>query len=411
DGDGRDANAADPGDWITSAEASASTGPFFGCDIDNSSWHGSHVAGTIAAVSNNAAGVAGVNWTSKILPVRVIGKCGGALSDIADGVRWAAGVAVPNAPANLNPAKVINMSLGGDRVCSVTMQSAIDAATAAGAIVVVAAGNSNADLANEEPASCNNVLPVTSITSSGARSNTSSFGGGAFIAAPGVGILSTVNTGSQSPVASPGGDSYTSYSGTSMATPHVAGVVGLLRAANPTITIAKIRAALAASAVPFVSPINPQCYGNTCGAGMLDAAGALSAATSTTPQIFFVTKSARARERQTIQFFVERVGDATLAASVNYATAGGTATSGSDFTPASGTLNWAAGESGRKSFSVTLLSDAVADPSETFTVNLSAPVNVTILGSASATVEIGDVLACTPTPLTASYTEPTTAVG
>ena len=72
---GRDADPSDPGDWITSAENAS--GFFAGCGVSNSSWHGTHVAGTIGAASNNGFGVAGINWVSKILPVRVLGKCGG----------------------------------------------------------------------------------------------------------------------------------------------------------------------------------------------------------------------------------------------------------------------------------------------------------------------------------------------
>ncbi|HEY6075015.1 MAG TPA: S8 family serine peptidase, partial [Anaerolineales bacterium] len=98
DGNGRDADPSDPGDWITSAEASS--GFFTGCPVDNSSWHGTHTAGTVGAASNNATGVAGINWTSRILPVRVLGKCGGYTSDIADGMRWAAGLPVAGVPAN-----------------------------------------------------------------------------------------------------------------------------------------------------------------------------------------------------------------------------------------------------------------------------------------------------------------------
>ena len=146
DGDGRDADPSDPGDWITAAEdAGTAAGGFFtGCanpaaggQVSNSSWHGTHVAGTIGAQGNNAIGVAGINWSSRILPVRVLGKCGGYTSDIVDGSRWAAGLAVAGVPANANPAKVLNLSLGGSGTCSVAYQNAFDAIVAAGAVVVV----------------------------------------------------------------------------------------------------------------------------------------------------------------------------------------------------------------------------------------------------------------------------------
>src|SRR4030042_5320443 len=111
DGGGRGGDPSDPGDWITSAESAS--GFFAGCYPGNSSWHGTHTAGTIGASGNNSLGVAGIDWNTKILPVRVLGKCGGDTSDIVDGMRWAAGLTVSGAPANANPAKVISISLGG----------------------------------------------------------------------------------------------------------------------------------------------------------------------------------------------------------------------------------------------------------------------------------------------------------
>ncbi|MBK5206972.1 MAG: S8 family serine peptidase, partial [Polaromonas sp.] len=106
DGDGRDSDASDPGDW-TLAGACNSTSP-----ASDSSWHGTHVAGTIAAVTNNGIGVAGVAFGAKVLPVRVLGVCGGYASDVAAGMRWAAGLSVPGVPANPNRAKVLTLSLG-----------------------------------------------------------------------------------------------------------------------------------------------------------------------------------------------------------------------------------------------------------------------------------------------------------
>ncbi|HET7033544.1 MAG TPA: S8 family serine peptidase, partial [Casimicrobiaceae bacterium] len=161
DGDARDADPSDPGDWITSAESAS--GFFAGCPVQNSSFHGTHVAGTIGAASNNATGVAGINWVSRILPVRVLGKCGGFTSDIVDAIRWAVGIAVPGVPANPNPARVLNMSFGGyacdingaNCACDAASQSAIDDAVAAGAIPVVAAGNSNRPAVESSPGDCN----------------------------------------------------------------------------------------------------------------------------------------------------------------------------------------------------------------------------------------------------------------
>jgi serine protease len=410
DGDGRDTDAADPGDWITSGESAS--GFFQGCPVENSSWHGSHVAGTIAAVTNNAVGAAGINWSARIVPVRVLGKCGGFTSDIVDGIRWAAGLSVPAAPANANPVRVINMSLGGPGTCSTVEQDAIDAVVAAGVVVVVAAGNSNADLTQYSPASCNNVLAVSSITSNGARSNFSNFGASAFIAAPGSSVRSTLNTGTTTPVASPAGDTYDDYNGTSMASPHVAGVVGLMLAINPALTVAEIRTKLAAAAEPFVIPASGlRCYGNTCGAGMLDAARAVALAADNTPRVAWVTKSARAAEGTTVALIVERSGTASAAASVAFATTAGSAGDGTDFTVTSGTINWAAGESGKKTISVAIAPDAAIEADETFTVTLSSPSGVTIYGAATATVDIRDTTACAPTPLPVSYTAAATAFG
>ncbi len=147
DGTARDADPTDPGDWITAAESAS--GYFAGCQSHISTWHGTHVAGTIGAASNNGTGVAGINWVSKILPLRVLGKCGGYTSDIIDAIRWAAGISVPNVPANAFPARVMNLSLGGYACdgngqncgCGAASQSAINAAVAAGSVVVVSAGN------------------------------------------------------------------------------------------------------------------------------------------------------------------------------------------------------------------------------------------------------------------------------
>src|SRR5690606_7514122 len=120
-----------------------------------SSWHGTHVAGTIAAVTNNGIGVAGVAYNAKVVPVRVLGKCGGLTSDIADAIVWASGGSVTGVPSNPYPADVINMSLGGGGSCSSTTQAAINTARSNGTVVVVAAGNENTNASNSNPANCN----------------------------------------------------------------------------------------------------------------------------------------------------------------------------------------------------------------------------------------------------------------
>ena len=259
DGDGRDSNPLDSSNVV----------------------HGTHVAGTIAAVTNNGSGVAGVAYNAKVVPVRVLGNQGfGSDSDIADAIVWASGGTVAGVPANANPAEVINMSLGGDAPCSETpaYQAAINTAIANGSVVVAAAGNSNIDVAGATPASCDGVISVAASNKSGARSYYSSWGASIDITAPGGaqsfegdpnGILSTVaNNG------------YGYMQGTSMASPHVAGVIALMQAAAPTPkTSAQIQSILASTARPI--PAN-KCTGG-CGPGLIDAAAAVAAAAGTTP--------------------------------------------------------------------------------------------------------------------------------
>lgn len=266
DGDGRDGDASDPGDY--------------GCHGAASSWHGTHVAGTIGATSNNGFGVTGINWNSKIQPVRVLGRCGGYTSDIVDGMRWAAGIPVAGVPANPTPAKVENLSLGGSGACSSTFQSAVNDVLAQGTVVVVAAGNSNEDASNTQPASCSGVIAVAATTRNGGRASYSNFGGSVTIAAPGGGgsdgILSTLNSGTTTP----GADSYAWYQGTSMATPHVSGVASLMLSIDPTQTPAQIAQRLRQTARAFPTGTGSDCTTSTCGAGIVDAGAAVSGLSS-----------------------------------------------------------------------------------------------------------------------------------
>lgn len=260
DGNGRDNNPADEGDWNSTS----------GCATSNSSWHGTHVAGTVAAVTNNTTGVAGTAFNAKVVPVRVLGRCGGSLSDIADAIIWASGGTVSGEPANPNAAEVINMSLGGGGTCSSTMQSAINGAVSRGTTVVVAAGNSAANVSGSLPANCANVIAVAATTSAGAKASYSNYGSGIDVSAPGSGILSTLNSGTTTP----GNASYASYNGTSMAAPHVAGVVALVQSVAPTtLTPAAVETLLknTARALPGA------CSGG-CGAGIVDADAAVTAA-------------------------------------------------------------------------------------------------------------------------------------
>lgn len=269
DGDGRDADARDPGDWVEANQCGGSHAP------EASSWHGTHVAGTVAAVSNNGRGVAGTAPAARILPVRVLGTCGGYMSDIADALVWAAGGSVAGVPDNAHPAEVINLSLGGKGTCSSLLQGAIDTAVARGATIVVAAGNSNANASNASPANCQQVIAVGANDSAGKRSiwsavQQSNYGAVVDLAAPGSDILSTLNTGSKGPSA----ESYAYYGGTSMAAPHVAGVVAMVQeVSEPTRTPAQVEALLKATVTPF--PKEPD---RAIGAGIVNAQAAVDAA-------------------------------------------------------------------------------------------------------------------------------------
>lgn len=274
DGNGRDADALDPGDWNTVGA---------NCDVTNSSWHGTRVAGVIAAVGNNSTGIIGLAYGARILPVRVMGVCGGYLSDVAAGIQWAAGLAVPGVPTNTtHVAKVINLSLGSVGACSVTYQTAITDARTAGSVVVVATGNEGGTTITQ-PASCTGVIAVTAHTRLGDSADYANVGTGTTISAPGGGdgfnivgdgslVYTTSNTGLTGPLA----DSYRGGMGTSFAAPHVAAVAALLFQIKPTISPAQVQTYLTSTARPF--PTGTYCVGRSdCGAGLLDAFKAVDA--------------------------------------------------------------------------------------------------------------------------------------
>lgn len=273
DGGGRDSNALDPGDWVTSTELTAHPD----CVAkDNSSWHGTFIAGMIAASGDNLQGIAGINGQARILPVRVLGKCGGVISDITDGMRWAAGLPVSGVSNNPYPAKIINLSVDGTGTCSNTEQAAINAVTAAGVTVVVAAGNDSGNVANYSPANCNGVITVAATTINGILTSYTNTGSKVAISAPGGEyypdeILSTSNTG----VTGPGSDNYVSYIGTSFATAAVSGVASLILTVRPELTPADVRTVLTTSATQIT---DSACNGGVCGAGIVNAGAAVSAA-------------------------------------------------------------------------------------------------------------------------------------
>ncbi len=293
DGDGRDPDASDPGDWITSSEAGSGRYPL--CPAEDSSWHGSFIAGEIAAATHNGVGVAGVGWDTRVQPVRVSGKCGAWLSDVVEGIRWAAGLPVSGVPTNPTPARVINVSFGGSSSCNSAYQTAIDDAGAAGSLVVVAAGNENGALTR--PADCAGVLAVGAARQDGLKTYYSSYGPNVGIMAPGgpgaadsgPRLYSTSNAGKRGPAES----IYDSKDGTSFATPLAAGVAALMLSVNPALTPAQLVSRIQSGARPFPSsavypscnvstPLNSacNCTRETCGPGLLDADRALQLATS-----------------------------------------------------------------------------------------------------------------------------------
>lgn len=237
-----------------------------------SSWHGTHVAGTIAAASNNGVGVAGVSWNAKVLPVRVLGKTGGSTIDIAAGINWAAGGSVPGTRINTNVARVLNLSLGGDGPPSQAYQTVIDAAVARGAIVVVAAGNEDADTTNKRPCNQSNVICVAGTDLRGKATGYTNYGDAVTVSAPG-GATDRDDDGDGKPdgvLSTIGGGAYARMQGTSMASPHVAGLVALLKSVRPSLTHGQARDALVASATPVSNCMT------ACGAGNVDAARALA---------------------------------------------------------------------------------------------------------------------------------------
>ncbi|HEY6125376.1 MAG TPA: S8 family peptidase, partial [Steroidobacteraceae bacterium] len=275
DGNGRDSDASDPGDWINAGECAPGDPAAF----EASSWHGTHVAGTIAALTNNSSGVAGVAFNAKVVPARVLGKCGGYTSDIADAIVWTSGGTVSGVPANANPAKVLSISLGGGGACGTTTQNAINSARSRGASVVVAAGNSNANASNFSPANCTGVVTVAAVGRNGGKASYSNFGATVEVAAPGGSggansVLSTLNSGSTGP----GADNYALYNGTSMATPHVSGVVALMLSVKPTLTPDQVTSILQSTARAFPATCSQ------CGSGIVNANAAVDAAIGgTTP--------------------------------------------------------------------------------------------------------------------------------
>jgi serine protease len=279
DGDGRDSDASDPGDWTEAGECYNYFNP--------SSWHGTHVTGIIAASGEDGHGIAGVNWRTRVLPVRVLGKCGGTDDDIVAGMMWAAGIHVPGVPDNPNPAQVINLSLGGPGdSCPSQYHQAIQKIVTRGVLVVVAAGNDSSEDFYSVPANCFDVFSVVATNPSGelpAYTNKHIFTVSTAISAPGGdmkwvdgigythkedGIFSTINLGPKKPQ----GDDYAWDEGTSMAAPHVSGIASLVLAVNPNLSGVELQPLLRFASRPFSKGSDCDYYlSSICGSGIADA--------------------------------------------------------------------------------------------------------------------------------------------
>lgn len=295
--DGRAAGGWDLGDWTTGSKYLASNG---GCvdsthPAEDSSWHGTHVFGTAGGEkTNNSTGMVGTAFGAKVLPVRVLGHCGGYDSDIADAITWASGGHVDGVPDNTHPAQVISMSLGGSGTCtsSTVTGRAISGAIGRGATVVVAAGNSNANVSGFSPASCPGVVAVAATGITSRRAYYSNYGKGITLAAPGGGVYANDgSSGSQattgfiwstidSGTTTPAGSTYGGMAGTSQATPHVAGAVALMQSyrlalGKSLLSSSQITSLLKSTATaPHVAASGSK----PIGAGILNAYAAVQAA-------------------------------------------------------------------------------------------------------------------------------------
>lgn len=268
DGDGRDSDPSDsamvPKNGICSNGRKAES---------YMRWHGTHIAGTIAASANNKIGMSGISPNAKILPVRAFGPCGTRFSDVTDAIKWAGGLKVQDTPENRYPAQVINLSFGSylnsGSKCFKGYQDIFDELHAKGIVVVASAGNKNLDVKYFTPANCNHVISVSSTTRMGERP-VASYGSSVSISAPGgthapnQGIFSTFNTG----MISVGEHNYSENAGTSMAAPHISAIAALAKSVNPDATPDRILSAMQKSAQN--RPIQ-NCDQYSCGPGIVDA--------------------------------------------------------------------------------------------------------------------------------------------
>lgn len=289
DGDGRDSDFSDPGDGHASTTCSDGSS-------SASSWHGSKIAGIVGATTNNAVGVAGINRDVRVVTVRVAGPCGALVSDIVDGMRWAAGLTVEGLPLNPHPVRVINLSFGSANTDCSPYQDTINELADAGVLVIAAGGNEDGGVVNR-PARCSGVLGVGAVQRNGAKTSYASVGAEIGITTTGGdfgvdgGIVTTSNDGTTAP----GGAVYEGTYGTSFSTPIVTGVASLMLAVNPDLSRDQLIDGLKSTARAHVSTAGlPSCEAGTaqgacncttatCGAGLLDASAALAYAEARIP--------------------------------------------------------------------------------------------------------------------------------
>lgn len=268
DGDGRDGDASDPGDWCSGGR--------------DSSWHGTKIAGIVGAVTNNGMGVSSVAPGVTVVPVRTQGQCNSAVPrDIVEGLTWATGGNVAGVPANPTPAKVATISTLGSGACPSDLQDAINGARARGAVVISSAGNDDhGDAGARWPSNCNGVITVTGTDARGDLASYANVGSVVALAAPGgecngskgCQYRNSVWTTSNNGTKSPGSSSYVGDAGTSFAAPQVAATAALMLAAHPGLSPDELRKALVATAHPFSKDACP----SSCGAGILDATAAVT---------------------------------------------------------------------------------------------------------------------------------------
>jgi len=330
------ASSADPGDWVTSADIANDPNECGQATAGPSSWHGTRVAGILGAITNNGVGVAGLTWGSPILPVRALGKCGGLDSDIIAAMLWAGGIPVSGAPNNPNPAKIINMSLGGSGSCPASYIEAIGQLAAVGVLVVASAGNEGGPV--DAPANCPGVAAVAGLRQAGTKVGYSSLGTEVALGAPAgncgnsfttaesacaYSLTTTTNLSMTSPSLNdytglyycdsstgsyPGcsisSGQYRDYNiGTSFSAPLVSGIAALMASVNTSLNSCQLIARLKEGSLPYPqSSLDasgaqpPMCHvpagasdvqnrecictrdDQTCGAGMANAPGALTAA-------------------------------------------------------------------------------------------------------------------------------------